>query len=111
MPPLNARLSLDETLKGWTAGLEIQVVDRKSDIDPLRYEPRTPGYALLNLHSGYQFRFMRIDVGGDNLLNKYYSLPMGGVNFDDYLASGWSGQIRPLTGPGRSFYVGLTVRF
>jgi len=111
MMPLNARVGLNETLKGWTAGAEIQVVDRKSNVDPLRFEQQTPGYALLNLHLGYQWRRLRLDVGGDNLLNKYYYLPLGGVNFDDYMASGWSSQIRPLTGPGRSLYTGLTVRF
>ena len=111
MMPLNARVALNETFKGWTGGVEIQVVDRKSDVDPLRFERQTPGYALLNLHLGYQWRRLRLDVGGDNLLNRYYYLPLGGVNFDDYMASGWSGQIMPLTGPGRSLYTGLTVRF
>ena len=111
MMPLNARVGLNETLKGWTGGVEIQVVHRKSDVDPLRFEQQTPGYALLNLHLGYQWRRLRLDVGGDNLLNRYYYLPLGGVNFDDYMASGWSGQIKPLTGPGRSLYTGLTVRF
>lgn len=111
MMPLNARVGLNETLKGWTAGAEIQVVDRKSDVDSLRFEQQTPGYALLNLHLSYQWRRLRLDVGGDNLLNKYYYLPLGGVNFDDYMASGWSSRIRPLTGPGRSLYTGLTVRF
>jgi iron complex outermembrane receptor protein len=111
MMPLNARIGLSETLKGWTAGVDVQVVDRKSSVDPLRFEQQTPGYALLNLRLGYRWRLLRIDVGGDNLLNKYYSLPLGGVNFDDYMASGWASQIRPLTGPGRSLYTGLTVRF
>jgi iron complex outermembrane receptor protein len=111
MMPLNARVGLNETLKGWTGGFEIQAVDRKSDVDPLRFEQQTPGYSLLNLHLGRQWQRLRLDVGGDNLLNKYYCLPLGGVNFDDYMASGWSSQIRPLTGPGRSLYVGLTVRF
>jgi len=33
------------------------------------------------------------------------------VNFDDYMASGWMGQILPLTGRGRSFYVGMSIPF
>lgn len=111
MMPLNARVGLSESLKGWTAGPEVLLVDRKSNVDPLRYERKTPGYALLNLHAGYQRPHMRIDVGYDNLLNKFYDLPLGGVNFDDYMASGWTSQVRPLTGPGRSFYIGLTVPF
>ena len=35
----------------------------------------------------------------------------GGVNFDDFQASGWTSQLKPLTGPGRSFYIGLSVPF
>ena len=111
MMPLHARVGFDEKLKGWTAGLGMQLVDRKSNVDPLRFEQRTPGYALLNVHAGYQWRRVRIDVGGDNLLNKCYELPLGGVNFDDYMSSGWTNQIRPLTGPGRSLYAGLTFQF
>lgn len=111
MMPLNTRVGLNEKLKGWTAGPEVQLVDRKSDVDPLRHEQRTPGYTLLNFNAGYQWRHLRIDAGGNNLLNKYYYLPLGGVNFDDFQASGWTSQIRPLTGPGRWFYIGLTVPF
>lgn len=111
MMPLNVRIGLDEKLKGWTAGVQIQVVDRKSDIDPRRYEQQTPGYALFSLHSGYEWKRIRIDGGVDNLLNKSYQLPLGGVNFDDFMASGWMSQIKPLTGRGRSFYVGLTMRY
>ena len=65
MMPLNARVGLNETLKGWTGGPEVQLVDRKSDVDPLRFEQRTPGYALLNFNAGYQWRHLRIDAGGD----------------------------------------------
>ncbi len=111
MMPLNTRLGFTEKLKGWTAGPEVQLVDRKSDVDPLRFEPRTPGYTLLNFNAGYRLHHLRIDAGANNLLNKYYFLPLGGVNFDDFQASGWMNQILPLTGPGRSFYVGLNVPF
>jgi iron complex outermembrane receptor protein len=111
MMPLNTRVSFTEKLKRWTAGPEVQLVDRKSDVDPLRYEQRTPGYALLNFNAGYQWQHVRVDAGGYNLTNKYYYLPLGGVNFDDFQASGWVGQIRPLTGPGRSFFIGLSVPF
>jgi iron complex outermembrane receptor protein len=110
MPP-NARVGLSESLKGWTGGPEIQLVGRKSNVDPLRFEQRTPGYALLNLHAGYKWSHLRIDAGCDNLFNKFYYFPLGGVNFDDFMASGRTSQIRPLTGPGRSVYGGLTVQF
>jgi iron complex outermembrane receptor protein len=111
MMPLNARLGLSESLKGWTGGPEIQLVDRKSSVDPLRFEQKTPGYALLNLHAGYQWSHLRIDAGCANLLNRYYYFPLGGVNYDDFMASGRTSQIMPLTGPGRSVYAGMTVQF
>jgi iron complex outermembrane recepter protein len=111
MMTLNTRIGFTEKLKRWTAGPDVQLVDRKSDVDPLRHEQGTPGYTLLNFNSGYQWRHLRIDAGGNNLTNKCYYLPLGGVNFDDFQASGWTSQIRPLMGPGRWFYVGLTVPF
>ena len=55
--------------------------------------------------------FLQASVAGDNLLNKCYELPLGGVNFDDFMASGWMSQIKPLTGRGRSFQASLSVRF
>jgi iron complex outermembrane receptor protein len=111
MMPLNARIGLKEKLRGFAGGPEVQMVDRKHDTDPLRFEQRTPGYALVNFNAGYEWRHLRFEAGATNLLNRWYYLPLGGVNFDDFQASGWMGQILPLTGPGRSFYVGTSVPF
>jgi iron complex outermembrane receptor protein len=111
MMPLNLRIAFDEEIKGFTAGFGVQAVDRKSNVDPHRFEQMTPGYALLNLHSGYRRGHLRMSVAGDNLLNKNYEMPLGGVNFDDFMASMWMGPIKPLTGPGRSAYASLTARF
>ena len=111
MMPVNLKLAFDEELKGWTAGLSLQAVDRKANIDPHRYEQNTPGYTLFNVHTGYQHGYLRVNAAADNLLNKIYELPLGGVNFDDFMASMWMSQIKPLTGRGRSAYVSLTARF
>jgi len=111
MMPFNVRLGLQEKLRGFTGGPEIQLVDRKRDTDPLRVEPHTPGYALVNLHTGYQWQHFQLEAGATNLLNRWYYLPLGGVNFDAYMASGWMGQILPLTAPGRSFYLGMSIPF
>jgi iron complex outermembrane receptor protein len=111
MMPLHARVDLKEKFKGFTGGPEIQMVDRKQDTDPLRFEPRTPGYTLLNFNAGYRWRRLLLEAGATNLLNRWYYLPLGGVNFDNFLAGGEMGQILPLTGAGRSFYVGMSVPF
>jgi len=58
-------------------------VDAKSDVQAVRNELRTAGYALANLRSGYQWKLaerasMRLDAGIDNLGNRQYDLPLGG---------------------------------
>jgi iron complex outermembrane receptor protein len=111
MMPLNTRIAFDEELKGFAAGIGVQAVDRKSNVDPHRYEQTTPGYALVNLRGGYQRGHLSINTAADNLLNTDYELPLGGVNFDDFMASGWMSQIKPLTGRGRSVFFSLTARF
>ena len=111
MMPLNIRVAFDEELKGLTAGVGVQAVDRKSNVDPHRFEQVTPGYALFNLHASYQRGHLQANAAADNLLNRNYELPLGGVNFDDFMASGWMSQIKPLTGRGRSAYASLTVKF
>jgi iron complex outermembrane receptor protein len=111
MMPLNLRIALDEELKGLTAGLTIQAVDRKSSVDPHRFEQKTPGYTLFKVHAGYRRGHFLANAAADNLLNKWYELPLGGVNFDDFMESMWMGQIKPLTGRGRSVSFSLTAQF
>jgi iron complex outermembrane receptor protein len=111
MMPMNARLAFEEELKGLTVGLETQAVDRKTNVDPLRFEQPTPGYVLFNLRSAYQRRHLRFSAAAENLLNKSYELPLGGVNFDDFMAGMGMGQIKPLTGSGRSAFLAMTVEF
>lgn len=112
MMPLNCNLTLEQKVKGWTNAVELQLVDQKSDVDPLRYEPGTAGYVLVNLRTAYQYKNMRIDFGVMNLFDKFYFLPLGGVNFDRSLAlSGRPVYFDALAGMGRSFNVGITQSF
>jgi len=111
MMPLNVRVAFDEEMKGWMAGFGVQAVDCKSHVDPHRFEQSTPGYALANLHGSYRRNHFHANVAVDNLFNKDYELPLGGVNFDDYMASMWMSQIKPLTGRGRSVYASMTLQF
>jgi iron complex outermembrane receptor protein len=111
MMPLNLRIAFDEELKGLSAGIGANMVDRKSDVDPNRLEQKTPGYTLFNIHAGYRRGHLLANAAAENLLNKWYELPLGGVNFDDYMAGMWMGQIRPLTGRGRSVSFSITAQF
>jgi iron complex outermembrane receptor protein len=111
MMPLHARLNFDEALKEFSAGIGLEAVDRKRNVDPRRFEQQTPGYALLDLHASFRRGVFEAAGGADNLLNKAYELPLGGVNMDDFMAGMWMGTIKPVTGRGRSAFFNLTARF
>ncbi len=107
--PLNAKLVLDHKLGDWGNMLELQLVAEKSDVSTLRREIPTAGYALVNYRTNYQWRNVRFDLGIDNILDQKYALPLGGVAYADYNATG-----KPLTalpGQGRSIYGGVAVKF
>ena len=109
--PLNGYFALEQNVAGLNNAVELQLAGRKSEIDPLRLEPKTAAYALVNLRTAYQWKNLRVDLGVMNLLDKYYSLPLGGINYDNFLHTKPNGNIEPLAGQGRSFTVGLTQTF
>lgn len=111
--PLNAKLSLVHQLGTWVNTAELQMVEAKTRVSQVRNEVPTEGYALLNLRSSYTLKHARLDLSVENLLNKYYHLPLGGA----YLGQGNSmtttvipwGVVVP--GMGRSVNVALTLDF
>ncbi|ALG72629.1 TonB-dependent receptor [Azospirillum thiophilum] len=111
MMPLNALLTLEHRLGGWNSAVELQATARKERVETARNEPETPGYALVNLRTGYEWGNVRVDAGIENLLDQAYYPPLGGVDYADYRAGGSRGTAGPLPGAGRSFVAGLTVKF
>ena len=117
MMPLNGYLTLEQSVAGWSNAVELQLVGRKSETDPLRFEPQTASYALVNLRMAYQWKNLRIDLGVTNLFDKFYYLPLGGINYDNFLDSKIppstkrAADFEPLAGQGRSFNAGLTQTF
>ncbi len=111
--PLNGRLALEHSLGGWSSSLEWQAVAAKDRVDDVRQEFKTPGYSLLNLRTRYAWGRARLDAGIDNLLNKQYGLPLGGMDFYvyNYLSPATNGHLSVVRGMGRSVSVGLTVSF
>ena len=112
MMPLNTKLSLDHKLGGWSSAVELQLVADKSEADPLRKEPFTPGYGLVNLRTAYDWRDVRFDLGIDNVFDHSYALPEGGADLGDWWNHGPSN--RPygaVPGMGRSYNAGVTVKF
>lgn len=109
--PLNARIAVEQTKGAWNNALEVELVSNKSRVDSVRLEPKTAGYGLLNLRSSYQFKHARLDVAANNLFDKYYQLPLGGVDYATWSAAGGMGTLGALPGMGRSINVGLTVSY
>jgi len=112
--PLNTRLSLEQRTGSWSNSAELQLVEAKTDVSQLRNEIKTGGYSLFNLRSSYELnQKIRIDFGIDNLFNKFYSLPLGGV----YVGQGSTMSINGIpygiavAGMGRSIYTGMTMKF
>jgi iron complex outermembrane receptor protein len=108
MMPLSLRLAFDEEVKGLSAGFGSEMVDSKSRLDPNRLELRTPGYVLFNLHAVYKSKYVQGGFRVDNLLNRFYELPLGGNNIDIYSATG---NMTPVAGRGRSASLSLTATF
>ncbi|SMH55071.1 TonB-dependent receptor [Azospirillum agricola] len=111
MMPLNALLTAEHRLGGWSSAVELQATARKDRVEAARNEPRTPGYALVNLRTGYEWGGVRVDAGIENLFDRHYDQPLGGVDYADHRAGGSRGTVGALPGMGRSFIAGMTVKF
>ena len=105
--PLNAKLAVEQHLGNWINTIEAQLVNAKKQVSQVRDELKTAGYGLLNLRSSYEWKRVRFDVGVENALNKFYSLPLGGAYVGQRTAV-WG---TPVPGMGRSVYAGMTLRF
>lgn len=109
--PLNTMLTVEHHRGGWASALALQAVDANKNVQAVRNELPTAGYALLNLSSGYQWQLteaaaLRLDAGIDNLANRNYVQPLGGR----YWVGDRTG-FSSVPGTGRSFYGGLTFTF
>jgi iron complex outermembrane receptor protein len=116
--PLNAKLALTQKWGRWSNTVEGQFVAAKDDVSEVRNEIETDGYSLFNLRSSYEWKQVRLDIGVENLFDRFYSLPLGGA----YLGQGTTMAINPpvgnypqwgtaVPGMGRSVYVGVNVKF
>ncbi|NTV01357.1 MAG: TonB-dependent receptor, partial [Chlorobiaceae bacterium] len=120
--PLNTKLSLDQQVGSLGNTLEMVAVARKNDTSVPRQELSTAGYTLFNWRGSYTIDKLRFDFGVENIFDRFYSLPLGGV----YTGQGQTMSMNPATmnppvynmpfgiavpGMGRSVYVGMNYRF
>jgi len=113
MAPANATLGISHQDGGWTHTAEWQVSAGKHRVSAIRNEVPTSGYSLVNLRSSRDWTRVRLDLGIDNVFNRFYRQPLGGA----YVGQGPSmtsrgvpwGQVVP--GPARSLSAALTLRY
>jgi iron complex outermembrane receptor protein len=109
--PANGSVALEHAQGAWASAAEAVFVDRKSRTDAHRLEPRTAGYTLLNLQTGYQMsKSVRFHGGVNNAFDKHYAAPLGGVYLARLVKDGM-GALQPLPGYGRSVEMGALVSF
>jgi iron complex outermembrane receptor protein len=112
MMPLHGAIGLEHQQRQWSSALEFRAADRKTEVDTTRLEPRTPGYAILNLRTACEWRSVRFDFAITNLLDRPYENPLGGTWQSALYPQGLTGAtFRPLPAAGRSFDTGVTLKF
>ena len=115
--PFNATLSVTQQRDGWRNSIEGEFVGAKRNVSEVRNEMQTAGYGLLHLRSRYEQDRWSVEVGVENLLDRYYDDPLGGA----YVGQGTTMTIppapnqprwgTPVPGAGRSIYAGARVEF
>jgi iron complex outermembrane receptor protein len=109
--PISGRLAVEHRLNAWSNAVEFQFAGAKTSVAADRREPTTSSYGLVNLRTGWRWDNVRVEAGIDNLLDTRYALPLGGVDYADFRATGSTPPVGALPGPGRSFNIGMTVTF
>lgn len=113
MMPLNAKLAVVQNFGKWTNTAELELVDKKDDVSDTRNEVETSGYGLFNLRSSYEWKNVRIDVGVENVFDKFYNDPLGGAYMGQGQTMSATGVDWGLAVPGmgRSVYAGVNYKF
>ncbi|MYM42117.1 TonB-dependent receptor [Duganella qianjiadongensis] len=107
--PLNSRLIIDHTLGSWSNTLEAVFVGAKDKLNAVRAEQGTAGYSVANYRTSYKLNSsVKFDAGVDNIFNRQYDLPLGGL---EYVSANMTNAPRPLRAMGRSVNIGISISY
>jgi iron complex outermembrane recepter protein len=110
--PLHGTVALEHDRGAWSSALKFSVVARNNDVDPIRNEPSTAGYSLVDLRTAHEWRNLRLDFAITNLLDRQFATPLGGTWQSALYPPGYAGAtFRPLPAPGRSLNTGFSLKF
>jgi len=117
MMPLHGTVALENELETewgkFSNYLGVDLVSRKTAVAKTYGEPQTPGYVLLNLRTSYQYQKFKLDLGVDNLLDKEYFHPLGGIYIAHTVPPHTYSPTKLPAVPamGRSVFVALNLEF
>lgn len=106
--PLHLQFGVAHRTGALELGADVEWVAEKNRVDDTRNEPRTNDYALVNARVAYTLAGVRLSVEAENIFDKGYDLPLGGISLGDFKSTG---DVRPVPGRGRSINLGLSTRF
>ncbi len=114
--PLNGKVALTHQYGGWSNAVELVGVAGKNDTSSVRNEIHTAGYSLTHLRTSYTWKNVRVDLGVENLFDRFYYLPLGGAYTGQGTTMSATGTYSPaygiaVPGMGRSIYAGVNVKF
>ncbi|HJV02779.1 MAG TPA: TonB-dependent receptor [Burkholderiaceae bacterium] len=111
--PLNARLSLAQSLGRWSNTAELEAAAAKDRVSAVRNELRTAGYGLLHLRTRYAWQATQLEVGVENALDRAYALPLGGAYVGQGKTMSQMGTPYGIAvpGKGRSSYAAVTATY
>ncbi|WP_115719824.1 TonB-dependent receptor plug domain-containing protein [Gallaecimonas mangrovi] len=108
--PLSGTLALSQQWGAAKNSIQWQWSDKKDRVDPNRLENQTAGYGLLNLRSEWDLKPVTLTFAVDNLLDRNYDLPLGGVSIAQYDKDDSQG-FEQLKGEGRSLSINARYAF
>jgi iron complex outermembrane receptor protein len=115
--PTNLKLIFSQKINHWNNGIYIQLVDSKKNVNDIRQEMKTSGYALVDLKSTYQKENLQLNLGIYNLFDRDYDHPLGGVYMGQGKTMNTSGMgltyanAVNVPGMGRSIFTSIEYSF
>jgi len=115
--PTNLKLIFSQKINHWNNGLHIQLVNSKKNVNDIRQEMETSGYALVDLKSTYQKENLQLNLGIYNLFDRDYDHPLGGVYMGQGKTMNTSGMgltyanAVNVPGMGRSIFTSIEYSF
>lgn len=107
--PANGRVALTWDMPRWSVSVEGQATAKQSKVSTSNSEARTGGHFLVNLSGHWLVREgLRLDVGVENLFDRYYEEHLAGYNRN---ATSIIGVGKRLPGTGRSAFARLRWAF